>query len=1143
MNGAVTTRRGPARADEWLTVTQAARFLGVAAHTLRGWTARGLVEASRTAGGHRRYRRADLERFRAARAEADSLDDVFHRLTELSTLADVSQAVFSELDLDELLPVVCHKLIETTGCSGAALSYYDTDAAAVVTLWEHETGDPSWRVGTSYSLRDYPATKRVIERGDPYVANLNDPGVDPRERAVLVADGNRSLLILPLVYKGETIGIAECLDRARERSYSPGELALARAICDRIAVAVFNSRLFDRLRRQNEELALVLDAVRAMGSSRDLQEVLDIITRRLTEALDVAWCDIYDYDSGRDEFNVVAFYQIPSVPSADGWLGSTLKPVESSGLRRAVDRHETTVMQASDPALPEAVRTGFATWGEKSTVTVPLLHDDEVVGVLDVAESRWEREFSAYDVELIQAIATQAGTAVHNMRLLDETRRRNRELQLLLDTGEVIASSMDLPEALGKVTEWLTHALGVAWADIYDYDQASDELRVLAFYQIEGVPSADGWLGTVYCGDLLGAWRRSVHERKTVTIYVDDPELPPQDLAEMAKWGERATMTVPLVYRDEVIGLLDVAESRYDRRFTDDEIRLVAALANQLGLALHNLRLFEATRRRSQELAAMLRITETVTRSDDVETVLDTVVRTLRESLGLSWCEMFDFDSQSGTFSLAASAYLEPVDLGGWSGVIAVGEAPSLAAAVADRRPVAAYIDDPSLPPEARASMEDWGEKASLSVPMVYGGDVVGVVYGAELRQLRRFSADDVRLATLMAAQGAAVIEAARARARELADHEQLAKLNRRLNALVEFSAQLRGLVEVDDLIGLLGRVATEALGFRFWAVYLYDADSQSFHANRESGVHAAYVQPVVPGRILEGLTGDATRISSSFFVDHRYHEWTDEEDAYFPPYDLGGKQEGDWHSEDTLLVPLATDQGELLGYFEVYDPVDGRLPTEETVRQIEIFAGKAASNIELQRLYKQLAEQATTDGLTGLFNHRHLIERVEEEVAKAKRYGTTLSLLMIDIDDFKPFNDTYGHPQGDKVLREVADILRAGVRQKVDLVARYGGEEFVVLLPSTPSGGAEVAAERLREDIVDARTAEAVAEAIREAMANSRFEGYPRRKEVSVTVSIGVASYPSQAAGAEELIVNSDRALYVAKRQGKNRTCVYVAD
>jgi diguanylate cyclase (GGDEF)-like protein len=912
-------------------------------------------------------------------------------------------------------------------------------------------------------------------------------------------------------------------------------------------VAVYNARLFDRVRRQSDDLALVLDTVTAIGSSRDLQEALETIARRLTEAMDVAWCDIYDYDPLRRELSVVACYQIPSVPPSPDWLGTHFTPEEWSDLRRAIEQHETTLVRVSDPTLTERMRAELDAWDEKSTMTVPLLYEDELVGVLDIAESRWERLFTKDDVRLVEAIAAQATTLVHNMRLLEETRRRNLELQLLLDTGEAIASSVDLPQALAMVTEWLTNALDVAWADVYDYDPAKDELTVIAFYQIESVPPAEGWLGTTFSSDVLSDWHRSVRDRQVTTIYADDPGLPAPDLAEMEKWGERATLTVPLTYRDEVIGLLDVAESRYDRRFSDDEIRLVSTLANQLGLAVHNLRLFEATRRRTEELTAALRITEAVTSSSDMDTVLQTVVSTLRESLGLSWCEIYDFDPDSGTLSLAAHSYLEPVDFGDWSGVYGIAEAPTLAAAVAERRPLVAYIDDPALPPDTRADMERWGDKASLYVPMVYGGDVVGVVYGAEIRGLRRFSGDDIRLATLMAAQAAAVIQTARSRARELADREQLARFNRRLNSLVEFSSEMRGLVEIDDLIALLGRVVTEALELRQWVVYLHDAERDSFRVSSALGIDPAlsdhYDGLVVPAAVLRGLIADAIPISSSFFVDHRLHTWSDDENALLKSVDFGSGVDGEWHTDDTLFVPMVSEKGQLLGYLEAYDPVDRQLPSEELVRHLEVFAGKAASTLELLRLYGQLEEQATTDGLTGLYNHRYLLQRVDEEVAKARRYGTPVSLLMIDIDDFKPFNDAYGHPQGDKLLQEMAEILRAGVRQQVDLVARYGGEEFVVLLPNTPSGGAGVAAERLREDIGDPRTAAAVAEAIRAAMESSRFEGYPRRKEVPVTVSIGVASFPSHAGDGRELIVNSDRALYVAKRQGKNRTFVYGID
>ncbi|HJW76694.1 MAG TPA: GAF domain-containing protein, partial [Thermoleophilia bacterium] len=1045
MAGTFATRRDMGRVDEWLTVTQAARFLGVATHTLRDWTSKGVIEASRTVGGHRRYRKADLERFRLARAEGDSLDDVFHRLTELSTLADVSQAVFSSLELEDLLPVVCRTLIETTGCTGAALSYLDAEAGDLVTLWDVDAY--SAESGARYTLDDFPMTQRVVAQQEHYLANVGDPAVDPAERGLLESFGGRSVLILPLVYKGETIGIAECYDGARERAYSPRELALARAICDRIAVAVSNSRLYDQLRRQMDDLVLVRDTVEAIGSGQELQETLETIARHLTEAIDVAWCDIYDYDPVRKEVAVVACYQAPWVPPAADWLGTTIEVDRWSDMRRAIELHEASVVHVTDLELTDEMRAEMDRWNEKSTMTVPMVHEGELVGVLDIAESRRRRDFSGHDVHLVEAIAAQAAMVVHKMRLLDQTRRSNRELTLLLDTGEVIASSIDLPEALGKVTEWLTHALGVAWADIYEYDAAKDELDVIAFYQIEGVPSSEGWLGTSIPSDLLSDWHRSIHERQPVAIYADDPALPARDLAEMAKWNERSTLAVPLLYHDEVIGLLDVAESRYDRRFTDDDVRVASALANQLGPAVHNLRVFGAMRRRTEELAAALKISETVTSSCDVDTVLDTVVGTLREALDLSWCEIYDFDRVACRLSLAAHSYLEPLDTGGRSGVYEIGDAPSLTAAIVEKRPFVNYTDDETLSASARAEMERWGDKASLFVPMIYGGDVAGVVYGAETRELRRFTAEDVRLAMLIAAQGAAVIETTRSRARELADREQLARFNRRLESLVEFSAQMRGLVEVDVLVALLGRVVTEALELRGWAVYLYDVDRDCFTVRSDSGEGAGPGHSLSAAELADLIAG-AAPISTSFFVARNE-----------------GDADGEWHAGDTLFVPLTSEKGQPLGYLEAYDPVDGRLPNEELIRHLEVFAGKAASTLELLRLHAQLEEQATTDGLTGLFNHRHVLERLEGEVAKAKRYGTPLSLLMIDIDDFKPFNDTYGHPQGDKLLREVADILRGGVRQKVDLVARYGGEEFVVLLPSTPAVGARVAAERLRGD------------------------------------------------------------------------------
>ncbi len=189
-------------------------------------------------------------------------------------------------------------------------------------------------------------------------------------------------------------------------------------------------------------------------------------------------------------------------------------------------------------------------------------------------------------------------------------------------------------------------------------------------------------------------------------------------------------------------------------------------------------------------------------------------------------------------------------------------------------------------------------------------------------------------------------------------------------------------------------------------------------------------------------------------------------------------------------------------------------------IRRLSTLVPQAALAIESARvrhLMLRLADIATTDGLTGLMNHRRSYDALREELGRAVRYGRPLAVLMLDLDAFKQFNDTYGHPHGDKLLQAVAEILRTSVRS-LDPVGRYGGEEFIVILPETS-----------RED------AHALAERIRAAVESEPFDAGANRT-VRRTISIGVAAYPEDGSRPEELVERADEALYRAKRAGRNR-------
>jgi diguanylate cyclase (GGDEF)-like protein len=183
----------------------------------------------------------------------------------------------------------------------------------------------------------------------------------------------------------------------------------------------------------------------------------------------------------------------------------------------------------------------------------------------------------------------------------------------------------------------------------------------------------------------------------------------------------------------------------------------------------------------------------------------------------------------------------------------------------------------------------------------------------------------------------------------------------------------------------------------------------------------------------------------------------------------------------------------------------------------LALAAGVAARlGRPLARMFGELSNEADTDSLTGLANRRSFDERLDEELDRARRHGTHLSLVLADLDDFKQVNDRYGHQAGDDVLRGAADVFGGSLRE-LDLAARYGGEECALLRPGTTLAGAHI-----------------VAEQVREALASVAVDG-PDGKPIHVTASFGVAEFPS-CAGIDALIAAADSALYAAKRAGKNR-------
>ena len=216
---------------------------------------------------------------------------------------------------------------------------------------------------------------------------------------------------------------------------------------------------------------------------------------------------------------------------------------------------------------------------------------------------------------------------------------------------------------------------------------------------------------------------------------------------------------------------------------------------------------------------------------------------------------------------------------------------------------------------------------------------------------------------------------------------------------------------------------------------------------------------------------------------------------------------------EDGFVFPLQ-EKHKRIGYIAVKGISD------REQENVMILGHQFALALRRVKLYEEIEKVAITDSLTDVYTRKYLVDRLQEELRRSKIRNIKLSVLMIDVDFFKSFNDKYGHLVGDQILREIGTIIKANIRE-IDIAGRYGGEEFCVVLPDTDVPGAQLAAERIRKSTEE-----------------TEIKAYDTT--VKVTISIGMATFPADGHLMDELIDKADWALYRAKKLGRNKICAF---
>ncbi len=521
---------------------------------------------------------------------------------------------------------------------------------------------------------------------------------------------------------------------------------------------------------------------------------------------------------------------------------------------------------------------------------------------------------------------------------------------------------------------------------------------------------------------------------------------------------------------------------------SSDELEKLRAFVHNASQALEDAQVRERYHISTQDIIALLDIAIAISACVEAGDVARVVSRHLMDMLNVEVCVVSRLDQNGKALSLWVDHKPSHWTLSpDWYRPRDLEEYPSVCLVLEENHPVQMRVDDVEIDGSERDFMQSAGIKISLIFPLVSQDNKIGLIEALDSRAYRSFNQREITLGMLLANNAAVAIEKTwlfqevRQRSAEL---EAVRKASLSLTASLDLKEVLDTILE--NTLSLLSD-AQDA------HIFLYEHGRLSFAAalwaDGRKGQPWSNPRP-------DGLTYTVARQGEAILVtDMRNH-----------PLFRGVPT-----SWEGSIVGLPLKIGDrVVGVMTVAHPRAGAF-TEENLRVLRLLGDQAAIAIENARLHNLVAQQARTDALTDLPNRRALDERLEEEIQRASRYLHPLSLLMIDLNNFKEVNDTFGHPVGDQVLKKVAVCLRKAVRE-IDFISRYGGDEFVLLLPETNRNTAENLAQRLAQTLLKCRL------------------DLPEEVPFEITLGFGIAVFPSDGVTASALLAAADRALYQSK-------------
>ncbi len=715
-------------------------------------------------------------------------------------------------------------------------------------------------------------------------------------------------------------------------------------------------------------------------------------------------------------------------------------------------------------------------------------------GSLDVAIEAIELGFSGFVAKPFssEALALAVGQALERRRL----ERENARLRALIPLFELSRAFMGITELDGLLNRVVQVAREETGADRASLMLLGDDGLT--------IEAAAGLGRRLEAEEALAAL--AVERGEALLLDKDSPFDP---RLRKAMGGEvSSALCVPLKAKGRVIGVLNLTKLG-GPPFSEVDMELVSILCGQAAIAIENVRLYATQKQRAQEMGMLLDIAKVTTSTLHMTKVLKLLAQRAARACGADRCTILLLDEKGKTLTPAMSQFASGrKDKRMWrlfkdiSYPRPVAEVPEAQQVLQEGRPL--FIPDALASSLPRYWIEPFNVKSLLVVPLISKGRPIGVMGLDHIEEGKGFTAEQVRLALTIGAQAAIAIENAKL-------FEETRQRAIQLQTIEEVGRKASSILDLDELLPYAARAIQESFGYYHVDIFLVDQATgyAVFKASNDPAGGKVWKEQGLRFKVgEEGMIGWVAHTGEPLLAND-----VSQEPHYLPDELLP-------ETKSELVVPLKVGE-RVVGVLDVNGDKLNAFD-EKDMFILQTLAGQLAIAIENARLYAEVNRLAITDALTGLYNRRWFDIQLDKEFNRATRYGHPLSLAIVEVDHLKKINDTWGHQVGDLVLQTIARVLKANSRQ-MDVICRYGGDEITIILPETDKEGALGVGERLRALIEAAPI---------EGKEGQRMEG------VSVTISLGVATYPTDAADKEELIRHADQACYLAKQLGRNRVC-----